>query len=296
MTYPIPAGVTTAEWWDIDGEPLNKFGWNVETVGGSRYAVPPMRGDDAQYAYVPGREWHAKLPDSRTITLAMWITGVDPDTGNATGDQMLRWNDSWNFLRRLFWQPERQFVLTRRWLLTDEDNIPRIRTASAHGQLTNTLDLNMTGRFRGTFQADILLADPFFYGGEVISQINMASSGVVHNPGDFRAGHQHFSVQFVGPLNHPELVNVSTSPHVSVKLDTTVAAGEVVTLDVGTFTATSTVELLTTTGAGTYNRLVYVKHSGAHEWFGLTRGDNTLVLAGQGSTGHAVVRFQPPYV
>lgn len=294
MTYPIPAGVTTAEWWDIDGVPLNKFGWNVETVGGSRYGVPPMRGTDTTYPYVQGQEWRPKTPDSRTVTLAMWVTGVDPDTGVTTNDSLLRWNDSWNYLRRLFWQPDRQVVLTRRWLLTDDDGNIGIRTASALAQLSNTLDLNMTGRFRGTFQADFLLADPFFYGAETITQVNMGSE-VIHNAGDYAAGQKHFSVQFVGPLITPNLTNITTDPHVQVSINTTIASGETVTLDMENFTAVSNVELLTTTGIGTYSRLVYVKHTGAHQWLGLRRGDNTLVLGGQGS-GHAVVRFQPPYV
>jgi hypothetical protein len=278
--------VTTAEWWSIDDVPLNQHGWNIRTVGGSRYGVPPMRGSDLQYAYVPGQEFRPKLPQSRTITLDMWVTGVDPDTGDTVADSMLRWNDSWQFLRHLFWQPGRQFVLTRRWLLTSPGG-PGVQTASALGQLASNLDLAMTGRFRAEYTVDILLADPFFYGAEQLTQINVGQSATIVNPGDYTAAHRHFTVQFVGPLNTPTLVNLTTNPKVTLTLNAAIAAGETVTLDMAAFSA------LSDSGG---NRIAAVIHSGARQWMGLVRGTNTLRLTTLSGTGHAVVRFQPPYV
>ena len=42
------------EYWSIDGVSLHQFGWSVATVGGSRYDLPPLRGDNVMIAYRPG--------------------------------------------------------------------------------------------------------------------------------------------------------------------------------------------------------------------------------------------------
>jgi hypothetical protein len=292
-----PAGVTTEEWWSINDVPLSQQGWNVKTVGGSRYGVPPMRGTNIQYAYVPGTEFRRKIPDTRTIGLDMWVNAFDPYTGLANAEQIVRWNDSWQFLRHLFWDPENQFVLTRRWKLSDPvTGVPRIVAASALGQLGSTLDLTMTGRTRADFSVDIVLNDPFFYGDAVVTTIPAGGNHTIVNPGDYTAAHRNTSVQFVGPLTTPTLTNTSTNPPVAVTLNTTVAAGETVSLDCHAFTATSTVPMLSISGASSFNRIAYVTHHGARQWMGLRRGNNVLHLAATAGNGYAVVTFQPPYV
>ncbi len=296
MTAPV--GTTTEEWWSINGVSLSEQGWNVKTVGGSRYGVPPMRGTNIQYAYVPGTEFRRKIPDTRTIVLDMWVNAFDPYTGLANTEQIVRWNDSWQFLRHLFWDPDNQFVLTRRWKLTDPaTGLARVVAATALGQLGSTLDLSMTGRTRADFSVDIVLNDPFFYGDAIVQAVPAGGAlyGIV-NPGDYTAAHRNMTVQFVGPLTTPTLTNTSATPPVAVTLNTTVAAGETVTLDCHAFTAASTVPLLTISGVANYNRIAYVTHSGARQWMGLRRGDNQLRLNAAAGSGHVVVTFQPPYV
>jgi hypothetical protein len=293
-----PAGTTTEEYWDINGVSLSEQGWNVKTIGGSRYGVPPMRGTNIQYAYVPGTEFRRKIPDTRTITLEMWVNAFDPLTGLGNTDQIVRWNDSWQFLRHLFWDPDNQFVLTRRWKVTDPvTHIASVVAASALGQLGSTLDLTMTGRTRADFSVDVVLNDPFFYGAAVASTVPAGGSlTTIVNAGDYTAAHRNMSVQFVGPLTTPTLTNTSPNPQVKVTLNTTVGAGETVTLDCHAFTAISNQALFTTAGVGSYNRIAYVVHSGARQWMGLRRGSNTLRLDAASGSGHAVVTFQPPYV
>jgi hypothetical protein len=209
---------------------------------------------------------------------------------------VLRWNDSWHYLRKLFWQPGREFDLTRRWMLTDTDHVAKIFSATAKAQCSNPLELTMTGRTRATFQVDLVLADPFFYGAETNTQLDYQTPVVIHNPGDYTAAHQNFTIQLVGPLDRPEIYNSSSSPATRVKLDTTIAAGETVTLDVERFTAVSNQQQFNIDGTGNYSRLTSVIHSGARHWMGLAPGDNTLTLYAVSGTGHAVVRFRPPYV
>ena len=51
-----PANVNnTEEWWDINGVSLHQYGWSVTTVGGSRYDLPPRRGENMTMARLSAR-------------------------------------------------------------------------------------------------------------------------------------------------------------------------------------------------------------------------------------------------
>ncbi len=282
----MPILNSTSEYWDIDGVSLNTFAYNIATIGGSRYDLPPLRGEDSQFAHRPGSEFRPKTVDSRIISLAMWVAGIDPETGNPDpDDQTLRWNDNWNSLRRLVWTPNRQVVLTRRWRLTNPITLePEIVVASTLAQISNTMTPQMTGRTRADFIVDFKLTDPFFYGSEITSSnIAVAGSQVVNNIGDDAASYNHVYVDFVGPLTKPRLTNTTATPDVWVEL-----SGEItgtVTLDVNNFTISPSSVLL--------NR---ASHSGARSWFGLLRGNNSVSLSADAGSGHAVVRFKPPYL
>lgn len=286
---------TTDEYWEVDGTSLHLPGWNIQTIGGSRLGVPGLRGEDRQYAYVPGEEWSPKEPSSRVLSLAMWTVGAVPETGALDVDQRRQWNDNWNRLRKLMWQPRRQFVLTRRWLLSDEDGDPFMQTASALGQFAGGLEPSMTGRTRATFTVDIKLADPFFYSTEVATPINRNETVTIHNPGDYVAAHNNLVVDLVGPLTNPTLYNLTPSPVVSVTVNDSVPSGRTLTLDVGAFTA----RLNEVGGIGApipTNRIGKVSHSGARRWMGLFPGDNSVRLEADAGTGHASVRLRPPYL
>jgi hypothetical protein len=292
----VTAVNTTDEWWEIDGTSLNLPGWNITTLGGSRFGVPALRGDDVQYAYVPGEEWRAKEPAARVLTLAMWMLGITPETENYNVDQRRQWNDNWNRLRKLFWQPKRQFVLTRRWLLSDDEGEPYIQTAEALGQYAGGLEPNMTGRTRANFTVDIKLTDPFFYGTEISTPVGRNSTVAITNPGDYVAAHNHVQVELVGPLTAPiTLYNLTADPTVYVTFNENIASGASVTLDVGAFTATLDADVVVAP-----NRIGKVTHSGARRWFGLfdesNYGPNSVRLEAPAGTGHAEVRFRPPYL
>jgi hypothetical protein len=290
---------TVDEYWEVNGQSLHLPGWNITTIGGSRFGVPAMVGSDLVYAYVPGENWQPKSPAPRTLSLAMWTIGVNPDTGGVNVDQRRQWNDNWYRLRRLFWNPTSQFTLTRRWLLSDASGNPYMQTASALGQLASPLEPSMTGRTRATFTADIKLADPFFYGTQQNVTVNLGTPVVIDNPGDYLSAHQHFTVDLVGPLNNPKLTNTLTDPQVSVTYSASIAAGKTVTLDVAAFTAITNEnppDVSAPESVWSSNRIGVVSHSGARHWFGLFPGSNTVTLTASSGTGYAVVHFRPPYI
>ncbi len=275
---------STEEYWSIDGVSLSQYGWSVATFGGSRYDLPPRRGDNIRHAYTPGAHHRPKLADSRTINLAMWVTGADPASGAASADPRLRFNDSWNFLRKLVWKPAgAQVELTRRWYLT-VDGDKTLVTASAMAEVADTMTPTMTGRTRADFVLTLLLADPYFYGPEITTVIDMGESVTITNPGDDTAMHNHLSVAMTN-VSNATLTNSTPTPDVWLQSTGTIGAG-VVTYDVGGFTAISN------TGE---SHIMRVRNGGARHWMALLPGDNALTLSGTGS-GSATVRFRPPYI
>ncbi len=294
---------TTIEFWECDGVSLSEQGWNVSTLSG-RYNVPQLRGEDATYAYVEGQDFRPKIPDSRQITLQMWVQGVEPGTGIAGPDQMRRWNDNWHFLCQLFWTPKRQVVLTRRWLRTNDNGTVEIQVTTAKAQYIGGLEPSMTGRFRSTFQVDFKLHDPFFYP-QVDTTATVANAGTaatpselvtVRNPGDYIAAGRHMFVEFHGPLTNPVLQNATPAPDVAVGYTGSLASGQVLTLDIRNFTAKLNQQDTGVPGSN-LNRTGFVGHSGSRYWFGLERGDNLLALTSSGDTsGYAVVKYRPPYL
>lgn len=270
----LPAGVTNQEYWTVDGVSLHTHAWAVSTVG-SRYTVPLKRGDDQHYPYVPGDVWLPKLPAARTLSLPMWMAGYDPVTGQLPADPTLQWNENWALLRRLFFQTDRQFVLGRRWLRQTEGG-PVIQYAEALGELAGDMAPTMQQRARCSFTVDIKLADPFFYGDEITTEIADGQTVTVTNAGDYAAV-SHLYVDFVTGAGR--LTNTTPTPPVWCELPT----GAAVTLDVRNWLART---------AGGVNRTAQVKHAGTYAWMALRTGANVLTMTG----GAAVLRYRPAYL
>ncbi len=294
---------TTIEFWEADGVSLSEQGWNVSTLAG-RYNVPSLRGDNGQFAYVEGTEFRPKIPNSRQLTLQMWVQGVTPGSGEAGPDQMRKWNDNWHFLCQLFWTPKREIVLTRRWLRSDDNGVEHLQVTTCRAQYIGGLEPSMTGRFRSTFTVDFMLADPFFYP-QVDTTVRVDNAGTAatpdelvtaKNPGDYNAAGRHMFIEFHGPLVNPVLQNATPVPDVGVGYTGSLSAAQVLTLDVRNFTARLNQQDNGQT-TGNLNRVGYIGHSGSRYWFGLERGDNLLALTSDTATsGYAVVKYRPPYL
>lgn len=259
----------TLEYWDVNGVSLHQFGFSIATLGGSRYALPPLRGTDMLVAYRPGQVWRPKLADSRTITLQMWVEGRDPASGVTAADPHLQFMDSFMAIRRLFWEPNGgQVALTRRWRETISGT-PTVIAATAQAQIAGTMEPTMMGNAAATFAVDLLLADPYFYGDEITQTIS--GSGTITNPGDDDAVAFGMSIDMAAGCT---LTNTTPTPHVSV------TSASAVTLDLDSFSVSPG------SAAGG------VTHTGARSWMGLQPGANAMTASG----GSATIRFRPPYV
>lgn len=329
----------TEEWWSITGSngqevSLHQYGWSVTTVGGSRYDLPPRRGENLAIAYRPGQLHRRKLPDARPITLLMYMVGFPSGVDSGVSqfpntDQRTQWNDNWDFLRRLVYEhsfTDNLVVLRRRWRLTAPEfpttrdltvplptciqgdpgvpasGVSRIVTAAASAEMTGTMAPTMTGRLRADFQMDFTLPDPFFYGATTTFTMNPGQTRYVWNDGHDVASYSGMTVKFVGPLHSPTLVNAQVSPSNVLKFNGNIGADFAVTLYVGQFRAfvhpkNQTPPVQTSAG----NRIQYVTSTGARTWFNLVPGSNHLGFSTADSSdaangGHVEVSFRPPYV
>lgn len=277
---------STEEYWDINGTSLNQFCWNIVSIGGSRYSVPPKRGDNIKYPNKNGRVFRPKKADSRIITLQMWTIGISQNDVYVS-DQELQFNDNWQALRNLLFSLEDELTLTRRWRTTI-GGVPTVTTASAKCELSSNLDLTMTGRTRGTFSVDLLLPDPFFYGSEITTNFDPGDTLVVNNPGDVSA-YQNMSIRFDGELWGPALRNTTKEPEIYVQANTLVQPSTHLDLDVTNFDAFRSYDNANITGA--------VIHRGSKPWFALWPGDNTVKFESTGvSSGSATLKFKPAYL
>jgi hypothetical protein len=285
--------MTTDEYLEFAGVSLHQQGWSVTSIG-TRFTVPPLRGDNARAANTVGELWLPKIPDARTITLSMWVRGRDPVTGDAVDDPRLRFNDNWAYLRQVFWNPDAESPLVRRWARTDPTTgVAGIAWAEAYAQLAPGADLplKMTSRLFAEFEVPLRLAHPFFYGPTVQVTLPVGQPVSVVNPGDWAAWSKYVYVDLVGPLTGARVTNVTGAGSVYCGLVGAVAAGETLTLDVRNFVAVSQ-----RAGSNVQTqRTGEIYNSGALPWLALVRGTNQLTLTGTG-TGHAVLRYRPPYL
>lgn len=274
---------SSEEYWELDGTSLNQYCWSIKTLGGSRLAVPKLRGDNTLFPFRDGRMFRSKYADSRVITLAMWVAGIDPDTDQPSTNQTVQFNDNWKALQRLFWSPEQQLTLTRRWW--ENVDSPVLREATALCELAGTMDPTMTGRTRADFAVDLLLSDPYFYGPEISVNLPAADTVVVHNPGDISIW-TSIKIELNGELVSPVITNATASTW--MRVNTAVLAAPV-NVDVGAFTVINSFD--------NSNLLSSVTHSGFKAWMRLLPGDNSLKLTSTGnSTGNAVISFKPAYL
>lgn len=277
---------SSEEYWEIDGVSLNQYCWAIKSVGGSRLAVPKLRGDNTLLPFRDGRAFRSKNADSRVITLAMYVAGIDPSTDQPhTSKQKVQFNDNWKTLQRLFWSPDEQLTLTRRWW--ENSTTPVLRTATALCELAGTMDPTMTGRTRADFAVDLLLSDPYFYGPEI--SVNLATTGTatVTNPGDVPVW-STINITLNGELVSPTITNQSITPNVWMQVNTAVIANPI-NISVADFTVINSFDNSNLTGT--------VTHSGFRGWMKLNPGNNTLKLTSTGnSTGNAVLKFKPAYL
>lgn len=288
VSVPRPDGITTDDWFEVDGVPLNTLAYNITTAGGGRLSPPDVRGANVTVPGRPGTVFMKKELDSQSINLSMWVQGVGANglvptdhTSQATFDH------NWRTLRKLLFQTRRELTVTKRW---EDWETGAIRSATGKAQFNGGLDPSMTGRARALFSVDLLMNDPFFYD----TKHTLKSTGQTQKTwkvsleGDWRT--TALTVDIAGPRVNPRISITSDDTGLTtwVKYTGTIAAGEVLKLNINNFSA----KLQSTSGALS-SVIGNISHDGDKFWLLMEPGDNTVLLESTSGTSEVSIAYIP---
>lgn len=278
---------TTQEYWEVDGQSLQTYAFNITTWGGDRQTPPPLRGDNITVPHSVGRKFVPKTPDSQVKTLSMWVVGAEED-GSAPlgGDRARLFQENWEKLRKLLWTPYRELTVTKRirhpvsglW-------VPVTGKAQYVGGLTPS----MLGGAAAMFTVDLYFADPFFYGDPEVIDFTLAEeSQEFVTLGDSLTN--SITIEFMGALVNPKISNVE-APEIWVKYAAVLASGDSAKIQVKDFKATHY-----PASSVSYKAAGRVQHAGAHSWMELEEGPSNLVFSADSGLGTARLTYLPRWL
>lgn len=269
---------STDHYWSVDGQSLQTLAYNIVSWGGDRQAPPPVRGANLTVPFRSGQTFLPKVPDQRTMTLAMWVQGCNEDGTVPKGlDQRKQFETNWQKLRALLWQPYRQFTLSKRVLYPDG----QLHTVTAQAQYSGGLQLSMTGTQRADFTVDLILADPYFYGAAVTQAIG--TSATFQALGDART--TKVSLAIPGARSNPRVTISAAGADPYVQYNGSISAGSNLVLDVDNSIATYY-------GDGvTQQRTGLVTNGNSFSWFYVDPGTNNVQANGNNIT----LTYQPAF-
>jgi hypothetical protein len=299
---------TTETVWSVDGVSLQTYAYNITSLGNDRKSPPPLRGDNILVPYRPGSVWVPRVPDSKVITLGMWVQGSDEDGKQTTEGARRTFDRNWNKLRDLFWVYDRELVLTKRfWVLTSKlfgQTGMAIKTegqwslieATTKAAFRSGLEPDMMGPAHSAFTVDLLLGDPFFYSADPVTlDFTTATGGA--NPGPNKTFNvlgealtTDIVLTFDGPLISPKFTISSYTRQPWIQYQTDIAAGDDVVIGVKNWVASHTVSGAPHPSAG------YVRHFGAAPWLWLNPGSATVKLTAQSGTGFGSLTYTPAWL
>lgn len=150
--------------WLVDGMDLRSFAWNVEALSAGE-GLPARRGQNLVVPFRHGARWHPKYYAERGLTLSMFVTGCDPDTGTVPVGDAARLGELYrnlDTLRQVFGTTNRLLELTR--------VLPNGEVRTAQAEVVGTLDFDSVSGAMARFTVDLLLPDPFWYGPQSIQR------------------------------------------------------------------------------------------------------------------------------
>lgn len=275
---------TNQELWYWNGTALQSpnGAWNIATMGGSRFGIPVLRGQNYAVPYRAGQAWRPKMPDSRTVTLTMWADGQGSSAGYPASDQRLAFNNNIQQLRQLFWTRDDGGSvlgqLQRNWYWT-QGGTPTLVQSTAMAEIAGSMDLTMQGRTHSAFSVDLLLADPYYYGAQQTRAIT--TSGTITALGEGIVGEG-----FASPVAGFTVACTAACTVTNTTLGCSFALSGVTNSPV-------TVDILNQTvidNSGN-NVIGTLSHTGSRLWMALAPGANAITV----SAGTATFRFNDCY-
>jgi hypothetical protein len=266
----------TPDRWTYDSTDLSSYTVLVRETGDAE-DFAALRGDDIAVPNLPGRRWASKLPDSRRFSLALYITDMNASGtwDETTGQRQAQVN--LDALRTLFARPgQRSLVHT----------MPNASTRTAQAEVVSFQVTESKGdRIAFLAVVDFQLADPFFYGANVVDAAHAINSSphditFVH-PGTARTNRVTFD--FTGPISNPRVTQTSTGIYVECLV--TVASSKHLIIDCAAFTATNDGALA----------IGSIRHSGDFRWMLIEPGSQTLRVTSTAPGGTLTTTAATPY-
>ena len=265
------------EQYTFDTEPLQTKAWGISEISDG-LGTPGFRNDNIQIPYQDGKRWIKKRFSDRVLIFLMWMRSVDPITGvvpvGKSPDQVLYENI--DALSRLFGSPG-QHALAKQ--------LPDGSTRESAGEIIRPVKFSRKPLGVTKFALEVSMADPFFYGTELYSDlqvISLPSFPWIHiNPGTAPA--TKLSLILSGPLESPKLECLETGTW--IQYQGSIATGEAVTIDVADFTCEK----------DGLNMISAIKHGGDANWLILTAGENHLTLTSSATGGSCQILYFPAY-
>ena len=261
--------------WTFDGTDLSSYATMVRSIAGAE-DLPDLRGDNVAVPNLPGRRWASKLPDARRFALALHVTPMNASGGLTEATQARQAQANIDALRTLFSKPGRRSLVH---VLPDGSN--RTAQAEAVGFAVNP----EAGRHAWSCVVDFLLADPHFYGANVVDTArSIAASPTAFafvNPGSDRTN--GIVLDFTGPIANPRVTNGTNGIYVECLV--TVGAGLHLVIDCAKFTALN----------DGVQAIGSIRHSGDFRWLILEPGSNALSVTATSPGGTLTTTATAPY-
>lgn len=269
---------TTSLYWEADGQSLQTFARNIDSLEG-KLALPPFRGTDTLIPYKVGQSWSPKQVDSRILPLSMWVVDTDADGNIAStkSERQANFDANWRALVNLLWTPGRQFMLTKRFTIGGV-----VRSATALAEYVGGLAPSMMGRYGARTVVNLKLADPYFYDDEEVSTTLVNGNQNVSVLGDAPSTHIEFVIN--GARNQPVIRN--NTEDLELQYNSQLLSGDYVTIDVEA-SRSFTVDAANPLGYTSNARII---HSGAVPWFYTKPGTNQINLASTTGSGIVVMK------
>lgn len=262
--------------WTFDGTDLSSYAYMVRAMDGAE-DLPDLRGDDVAVPNLPGRRWASKLPDRKRFALILHVTPMNASGGLTEASQARQAQVNLDALRTLFARPGPRSLIH---VLPDGTS----RTAQAEVVRFQAIT-PQAGRHAWAGVVDFQLADPYFYGADVVdSARSIAASptnfNLVH-PGTVRTN--DVVLDFTGPISNPRVLQVTTGIYVECLV--TVGAGLHLIIDCAKFTALN----------DGVQAIGSIRHSGDFRWLIIEPGTNALRVTATSPGGTLTTTVAAPF-
>lgn len=275
--------ISSDEYMEASGIPLQTYAMNIETVGGTRRAPGKFRGSNVKIPHRRGTMFVAKMPDERVISLNMWIRGCNADGKIPTGrTARALYEENLDSLINLLWRADTQFVLSKRVFLGEA-----IKVVDALAEFDGGLEPTMIGRRAAKMTVDLRLSDPYFYDRNYTTVNLVNGDNLINVPGTGTTTKILLTIN--GARNVTKIRNSTFG--VEVTYNDSLNLNDVALIDVDAHNAYKTPN-----GQVRVKNNTKIVHQGNAEWLYLEPGPNLISVSSSAGAGAVQLQYKAAYV